>query len=346
MIADSPRLYLNSPTELPYNWGQINVNHNDYHSDSMEISSTFRIPYITDWWWQQVETHSNYTDFANVAHDIFSIIPHCIWVEASFPLGRDVIGWRQSKPTVETLPETVILRQFARANDRSLAGDDPALDMPNTANDLEMKREAEQKKLPRMAKVHYFLKMWQGSQNLCATQKESRAQNKQMTAVGYISDTEDIVKASWSNFQHDGAAAFKLLERSPAPPALSAKDHPGGWTQVLNVRQIKWIDCHPAECDEDSSPETISDTENWLDWTENFNNLNDSEQDWEADNESEIELDNGVRDSETQGQWDMSVTLNVPALIRPTWRSNTKAEKVLMAVSTMETRRNKGIKKM
>jgi hypothetical protein len=31
-----------------------------------------------------------------------------------------------------------------------------------------------------------------------------------MTAVGYISDTEEIVKASWSNFHHDGAAAFKL----------------------------------------------------------------------------------------------------------------------------------------
>jgi len=30
-----------------------------------------------------------------------------------------------------------------------------------------------------------------------------------MTAVGYISDTEEIIKASWSNFQYDGAAAFK-----------------------------------------------------------------------------------------------------------------------------------------
>jgi len=91
-----------------------------------------------------------------------------------------------------------------------------------------MKREAEEQKLHRMAKVHDFLEMWQGSQNLRATQKESRAQNKQITAVGYISDTEEIVKASWSNFQHDGAAAFKLSEKSPVPPALSAKDLPGG----------------------------------------------------------------------------------------------------------------------
>ena len=48
-----------------------------------------------------------------------------------------------------------------------------------------------------MAKVHYFLEMWQGSQNLRSTEKESHAQNKLMTAVGYISDTEEIIKASW-----------------------------------------------------------------------------------------------------------------------------------------------------
>jgi hypothetical protein len=50
----------------------------------------------------------------------------------------------------------------------------------------------------------------------------------QMTAMGYISDLEEIVKASSSLFQHDGAAAFNLSERSPLPPALSAKDHRGG----------------------------------------------------------------------------------------------------------------------
>jgi hypothetical protein len=104
---------------------------------------------------------------------------------------------------------------------------------------MEMKREAEQKKLHRMAKVHDFLEMWQGSQNLRATQKESRAQNKQMTAVGYISDTEEIVNASWSLFQYDGATPFKLSEKSPVPQALSAKDLPGGRTQILNVRRIR-----------------------------------------------------------------------------------------------------------
>jgi hypothetical protein len=61
---------------------------------------------------------------------------------------------------------------------------------------MEMIREAEEKKLLRMAKVHNNLEMWQGSQNLQATQKEYRAQKEQMTAAGYISDTEEIMKAT------------------------------------------------------------------------------------------------------------------------------------------------------
>ena len=111
-------------------------------------------------------------------------------------------------------------------------GDDPGSDSTDTQNDSEMKNEAEERKWHRMAKVHNFLDMWQGSQNPRATLKESGAQKKQMTAVGYISDTEEIVKALWSLFQHDGVAAFILSQRSPSPPAWSAKDLPGGRTQI------------------------------------------------------------------------------------------------------------------
>jgi len=206
------RLYFNSPPEAPKNWGQINPNLNDYHSHPMEIGSTFWIPDITDWWRQQEETHSKYADLSNVAHDIFSIIPHGVRVEANLSHGRDIIGWRQSKTTGETLREKVVVRQVAQANNRILAGTYPELHTTNTENDSEMKKEAEERKLHRMAKVLDFLEMWQGSQNLQATQMEYRAQNEQITAVGYVSDTEDIVKASWSLFQHDVAAAFTLSE--------------------------------------------------------------------------------------------------------------------------------------
>jgi hypothetical protein len=80
-------LYLHSPPEAPKNWGQIDPNLNDYHSDPMEISSTFWIPDKTDWWRQPEETISKYADLFNVVRDIFSIIPHGVRVEASFSLG-------------------------------------------------------------------------------------------------------------------------------------------------------------------------------------------------------------------------------------------------------------------
>jgi len=222
------RLYFNSPPESPKNWGQVNRNLDDYHSNPMAISSTFWIPDIAEWWRQQEETHSMYADLSNVARDIFSIIPHGVAVEASFPLGRGVIGLRHSKATGETLRERVVVRQYAHANEGISAGDDPVLDRSESDNDLELNREAKQRKLHRMAKVHDCLDMWQGSQNLRTTQKESRAQDKQMTAVGYISDTEESVKASLLLCEHNGAAALELSERSPLPPALSAKELTGG----------------------------------------------------------------------------------------------------------------------
>jgi len=47
---NAARLYLNSPPQAPKTWGQINPNLIDYHSDPMEISTTFWILDMTDWW--------------------------------------------------------------------------------------------------------------------------------------------------------------------------------------------------------------------------------------------------------------------------------------------------------
>jgi hypothetical protein len=158
-LLTAARLYLNLPPEAPKNLGQINPNLNDYHSDPMEISSTSWIPALTDWWRQQEETHSNYADLRNVARDRFSIIPHGVGVEASVSLGRDVIGWRQSKTTGETHRAKVVVGQFAGANNGMLAGTDPELDTTNTEHDSEMKKEAEERKLHKMAKVYDFLEI-------------------------------------------------------------------------------------------------------------------------------------------------------------------------------------------
>ena len=104
----------------------------------MDSSSTFWLPDITDWWRQQEERHSKYTDLSNEARDIFSIIAHGVRVEASFSLGRNVIGWSQSDTTVKTLRDKVVDRQFVRANERILAGADAELARMNTENDSEM----------------------------------------------------------------------------------------------------------------------------------------------------------------------------------------------------------------
>jgi hypothetical protein len=344
-LLTTARLYLNSLPEAWKNLGQINPNLNHYHSDPMEISSTFWIPDITNLWRQQEETHSKYADLSNVVRDIFSIITHGVGVEASFSLGRDVIGWRQSKTKGKTLCEKVVVRQFARTNNGILAGTDPELDNANTENDSEMMKEAEERILHRMAKVHDLLEMWQRSQNLCATQKESLAQNQQKTAVWYISDTEEIIKASWSLFQHDGAAAFKLSERSPLPPPLPAKDLSGGRTQILNVRWTWRINRYPVDSDEDSVPENISDTGDWLNWNGDWDNPNDSEDDCAAEFESNIDRENSFEAPESPEQQDVSAAPNVPGLIRPVRKSKRPAETVLVTVNAMETRRNKGVKK-
>jgi hypothetical protein len=91
-----------------------------------------------------------------------------------------------------------------------LTGTNPELDTTNIENDTGMMKEAEERKLHRMPKVHDLLERWQSSQILCTTQKESRAQPNQMTGVRYIVDTQEIVEAFRSLFQSDGAAAFKL----------------------------------------------------------------------------------------------------------------------------------------
>jgi len=101
-----------------------------------------------------------------------------------------------------------------------------ALNPVEIENDFELKKDPEERNFHRMAKVHNILEMWQSSQNLHTTQNESRTQNKKMSAVEYISDTQEIITVSWSNFPHDCAAAFESSEWSPLPPATSAQDLP------------------------------------------------------------------------------------------------------------------------
>ena len=163
LILSAASLYLISPPEAPQRWGQINPNLTDYHSERMEYSSTWWLPDISDRWRQQEETHSTYAEPSDVARDKICILTHGLGVEASFYFARDVRGQRKSKTTRKTLRKKVVVRQFVQGNNRILAGTDPQLENANTENDSEIEKDAEERKLHKMAKVHPFLMMWQGS---------------------------------------------------------------------------------------------------------------------------------------------------------------------------------------
>ena len=102
---------------------------------------------------------------------------------------------------------------------------------------------------------------------------------------------------------------------------------------------------HPVESDNDCAPQSISDTEDWLNWNGDLDNPNDIEEDCAAADESDIEHNNGIEDPECPEQQNMSAAPNVPGLVRPTRKSKRQAEKVLVTVNAVETRRNKGGKK-
>jgi hypothetical protein len=136
--------------------------------------------------------------------------------------------------------------KYACANNGILAGNDRVLDKTEAENDIKLKPEGEESKFHRKAKVHNFLEMWQRSQKFRATRRDSPTRSREIAAVGFISGTEESINPSWTNFQHDGSAAFKSSKRSPQPPALPAKENLRGRTQILNVCPIKIIVRHLA----------------------------------------------------------------------------------------------------
>jgi hypothetical protein len=76
-----------------------------------------------------------------------------------------------------------------------------------------------------------------------------------------------------------------------------------------------------------------------------LDNTNDSEEDWEVDTESDMQLDNGSEEWETLERWDVSAAPNVPGLIRPIRQSKKNIEQALLTVNIMQTRRNQRTKK-
>jgi len=129
------------------------------------------------------------------------------------------------------------------------------------------------------------------------------------------------------------------------PPDLSAKNHPGARTVILNVCQIWRINHDPVEIDEDSAPECISDTKGWLNWNGDLDNPNDSEDDWVAYNEFDIEPENWIENPDCHEQRDMKAAPNVLRLIRLTRKSKKQPDMVFVTVDAVQMRRKKGVKR-
>jgi hypothetical protein len=105
------------------------------------------------------------------------------------------------------------------------------------------------------------------------------------------------------------------------------------------------INCHPVESYTDSAPESISNTDDWLNWNGDLDNPKHSEEHCAVDDDSDIEHNNFINDPECPEQQDVSTMPNVPGLVPLARKSKKQAETVFVTVNAVETRRNKGGKK-
>jgi hypothetical protein len=84
----------------------------------------------------------------------------------------------------------------------------------------------------------------------------------------------------------------------------------------------------PIEYDKDRAPDSISDTDVWLNRNCDLDNPNHIQENCAGDDESDIEHNNAIEDQECPEQQDVSAPPNVPGLVRPTPKSKRQAEKV------------------
>jgi len=98
LLLTAARLYLKSPSEEPKNWGQNNWNLNDSHSDQMDMSSSFWIPDITDWWCQH-EKHPHWMLISPMRCATYSLSHHMVmkWRQV-FPLDKKLAAVGSQNP--------------------------------------------------------------------------------------------------------------------------------------------------------------------------------------------------------------------------------------------------------
>jgi len=248
--------------------GQINPANDDSLTDPdanpNDVTGSFWSPSVAAWWKQQVNTASEYAPMAEMARDIFSVIPHGVGVEASFSLGRDVIGWRQSKTSGSTLQQKVVVRQWARSNQGILADtfSDTLLD-----NDVEGKVDAEQSKLKKLATLTDFMHWSKRSSELRAAQKKLRAQNSNKCSHGFISDEEEFSASSWDAFDDNGEGAFDTFISNKKPTAVNLGKVNTRYALQEYVKRIPRVDRQAGTTDVDTD-EDLEDSDEEALWAD------------------------------------------------------------------------------
>jgi hypothetical protein len=110
----------------------------------------------------------------------------------------------------------------------------------------------------------------------------------------------------------------------------------------LNICRIERINSHAVESDEDSAPEIILDTDDWLKRNGNFDNPIESEEDCAAYEESDIAHHNRIENLECPEQQDVSAGTNVPGVLRPVLKAKKQAEMLFVTVNSAEMWGTKG----
>jgi hypothetical protein len=98
----------------------------------------------------------------------------------------------------------------------------------------------------------------------------------------------------------------------------------------------------PIEYDKDRAPDSISDTDVWLNRNCDLDNPNHIQENCAGDDESDIEHNNAIEYPEWLEQPGETAASNEPRLVQPTRKEKRQAQQLLLTVNAVEMLRNKG----
>jgi hypothetical protein len=92
------------------------------------------------------------------------------------------------------------------------------------------------------------------------------------------------------------------------------------------------MNCYPVESEKHSTPESMLNTEDWLNGIGELDNPSNSQDNYAPDSESKIEHNKFIDNLECPEQQDVIATQTPPGLVWLTQKSKTEDEKVFVTV--------------